>query len=570
MAETVKGLNVSLGLDATEFDSKLKDVSASLRKQSNEMKQINNLLRYDKNNVDLWRKKQDALNNTLNLTRQRIELNNKKLAELRKTSSGVSDAEFKNIENAIKKDTAEAEKLELQIKQVNDQVKKLGTLSAQDFNKFGSNMTRYVTAPIIAAGTALTAVAIQSANTADELYDASSKVYLSVEAYQEWSYASKILAVDQDKLFKAFVKVNAVLGDIASGNVSKQVSDSFNLIGLSIEELKGLNTDQAFSLIRDRLSEVEDMASRAAVANAIFGDKLGSELTQVFGASAEEVKALKEEMHSLGIVTNEQAEMAGTFNDELDKLKLSLQGVGYELMQESLPLMQDALEFVKDDVVPTLKDLIHFIGDLPEPVKEGAAGFLIFAAALGPVIQFGSQAVITFQAINDYLPKIKLSLDKLDKQTLKTALGIGALAGAAGLVVDTIVNWDELNTGQVILRGLATAALAAAGAMAVFHASWSVGAAVGGIIAGITAAAAVIKGVQESMGIEGDATSQMNAAAVNAGSLANQVASSTVTNNNNSSVDNSTNYYNIEISAEDYASAEEVANQLALKLQSRA
>lgn len=570
MAEAVKGLNVSLGLDATEFDSKLKDISASLRKQSNEMKQINNLLRYDKNNVDLWRKKQDALNNTLNLTRQRIELNNKKLAELKKTSSGVSDAEFKNIENAIKKDTAEAEKLELQLKQVKEQVNKLGTLSAQDFSKFGSNMTRYVTAPIIAAGTALTAFTIQSANTADELYDASSKVYLSVEAYQEWSYASKILAVDQDKLFKAFVKVNAVLGDIASGNVSKQVSDSFNLIGLSIEELKGLDTDQAFSLIRDRLSEVEDMASRAAVANAIFGDKLGSELTQVFGASAEEVKALKEEMHSLGIVTNEQAEMAGTFNDELDKLKLSLQGVGYELMQESLPLMKDVLEFVKDDVVPALEDLIHFIGDLPKPVKEGAAGFLIFAAALGPVIQFGSQAVITFQAINDYLPKISLALKNLNKQTLITAAGIGALTGAAGLVIDTIANWDELNTGQVILRGLATAALAAAGAMAVFHASWSVGLAVGGIVAGITAAAAVIKGVQESMGVEGDATSQMNSAAVNAGTLANQVASSTVTNNNNSSVDNSTNYYNIEISAEDYASAEEVANQLALKLQSRA
>ena len=49
---------------------------------------------------------------------------------------------------------------------------------------------------------------------------------------QEWAYAAEILAVDQAQLQKAFVKVNALLGDIASGDIDT-VNEKLKLIGLT-------------------------------------------------------------------------------------------------------------------------------------------------------------------------------------------------------------------------------------------------------------------------------------------------------------------------------------------------
>ena len=64
MAETVKGLNIKLGLDTTELDRQLTDLNKDLKSQGAELKAINNSLRYDSTNVELWKKKQATLNQT--------------------------------------------------------------------------------------------------------------------------------------------------------------------------------------------------------------------------------------------------------------------------------------------------------------------------------------------------------------------------------------------------------------------------------------------------------------------------------------------------------------------------
>ena len=47
MAETVKGLNIKLGLDTTELDKQLTELNKGLKNQSAELKAINNSLKYD-------------------------------------------------------------------------------------------------------------------------------------------------------------------------------------------------------------------------------------------------------------------------------------------------------------------------------------------------------------------------------------------------------------------------------------------------------------------------------------------------------------------------------------------
>lgn len=61
MAETIKGLNIKLGLDATELNESLGKVRAELKEQQADLKAINQKLKYDSSNVELWKSKQTLL-----------------------------------------------------------------------------------------------------------------------------------------------------------------------------------------------------------------------------------------------------------------------------------------------------------------------------------------------------------------------------------------------------------------------------------------------------------------------------------------------------------------------------
>ena len=100
MAETIKGLNIKLGLDSTELNSKLSDLKSELKEQQLDLKAINNQLKYDTTNVDLWKQKQSKLNETLTLTKQRLELQKQKLEEAKRALEigAIGESEFKKIE----------------------------------------------------------------------------------------------------------------------------------------------------------------------------------------------------------------------------------------------------------------------------------------------------------------------------------------------------------------------------------------------------------------------------------------------------------------------------------------
>lgn len=46
MAETIKGLNIKLGLDSTELNEKLNSLKTELKEQQADLKAINNALKY--------------------------------------------------------------------------------------------------------------------------------------------------------------------------------------------------------------------------------------------------------------------------------------------------------------------------------------------------------------------------------------------------------------------------------------------------------------------------------------------------------------------------------------------
>jgi phage-related protein len=188
-----------------------------------------------------------------------------------------------------------------------------------------------------------------------------------------------------ESLNKAFIKVNGILGDIATGNADK-VADSLALIGLSVDDLKGKNADEAFEIISEALSKVEDEALRVGVANEFFGEKIGTELIPILSSEISTIRDLRQEARDLGIVTNEQAAQAGEFTDALDRTKQALSSLGVDIATTMMPILQSLIIKVRDEMIPVVKDWVFRWNNLDSDTKKMVATLIGLVAAIGPVL----------------------------------------------------------------------------------------------------------------------------------------------------------------------------------------
>ena len=387
MAETVKGLNIKLTLDGKDLENELNGIKKDLKEQNKDLKAINTNLRYDSSNLDLWKSKQGKLNDILTTTKKRLDAQNSELEQAKKAVQigDMSQDEFNKLKRNVQYTEAELSKLNNELGKTNNKIKELSNAKFDKIGKLGSTLTKSVTVPILGAVSALTAFSIKSAYAADEIGDTAEKIGLSAEALQEWNHTATILGVSTERMERAFVKVNGILGDIATGNGDKY-AESLVLIGLSLDDLEGKNTDEAFNLIRDALSEVEDEAIRLGVANDLLSERVAADIIPVLTQEASTINDLKNEARELGIVTNEQAAQAGEFTDALDRTKQSLSSLGVDIATTMMPILQSLIIKVRDEMIPVVKDWIARWNSLDSDTKKMVATLVGLVAAVGPVL----------------------------------------------------------------------------------------------------------------------------------------------------------------------------------------
>jgi phage-related minor tail protein len=387
MAETVKGLNIKLTLDGKDLENELNGIKKELKEQNKDLRAINTNLRYDSSNLDLWKQKQSKLNDILVQTKKKLETQNQELDRAKKAVQvgDMSQEEFNKLKRNIQYTEAEIAKMNGQLEKTSDKIKQLSNANYEKIGKLGSTLTKSVTVPILGAVSALTAFSVKAAYSADEIGDTAEKIGLSAEAFQEWNHTATILGVSTERMERAFVKVNGILGDIATGNGDKY-AESLALIGLSLDDLEGKNTDEAFNLIRDALSEVEDEAIRLGVANDLLSERVAADIIPVLSSEASTINDLKNEARELGIVTNEQAAQAGEFTDALDRTKQAVSSLGIDLASTLLPVIQELIIKVRDNVIPTLKDWIDKWNNMDSGTKKIIATLTGLVAAIGPVL----------------------------------------------------------------------------------------------------------------------------------------------------------------------------------------
>lgn len=245
---------------------------------------------------------------------------------------------FKLI-GSVMVDTADAEK---SIQKTGDDAEGLGTKLANGVKTAGKWAAGLATAAV-AVGGAMVAAAKDTAETADQIDKASQRMKMDAESYQELAYAAELSGVEMSTLERAAKKLEGT--DLSMDD--------------ALDQIYALSTEE----------------ERAAKAAELFGESVAYQMTPLLNASAEDMAAMKEEAHSLGLVMGEDAVKNGAaMNDMFTKVEESINMLKTNLMSELMPYIMEILQWVIDNmpkITATVKKVLDAIMPIVKPILNG-------------------------------------------------------------------------------------------------------------------------------------------------------------------------------------------------------
>ena len=189
---------------------------------------------------------------------------------------------------------------------------------SQQVSQDMKRLTRAVGVASAAATAAVGALGRSALQTADQIAKSARNAGLAVEGFQELSHAFELAGSSADSLVKGNQSLQRAIYDYGR-ELSTQV-DAFESLGIQYEQIARLAPVEQFLLVRQRLSEIEDLTKRSALAQVLLG-RAGKQLGTVLSQNNEEFLKAGQRLRSFGGVLNSQATRAAEhFNDEMTVL----------------------------------------------------------------------------------------------------------------------------------------------------------------------------------------------------------------------------------------------------------
>ena len=214
----------------------------------------------------------------------------------------------------------------------------------------------------------------QTADYGDNIDKMSQKLGLSTDAYQKWDYVIGLAGGDIDSMSAGFKSMTNTLADAQNGTQS--AIDKFTALGISMDDIKNLDSEQMFEKVIASLQNVDDQTQKAAAANDMFG-KSGQNLLPLLNQTNEETQALIDSTSELGLVMSEDSiEASATFKDTQDTIQQALDATTRSLGEKLMPYFQEVLDWVMDhmpeiqNIITTGIDFIVGAIELISPVIE--------------------------------------------------------------------------------------------------------------------------------------------------------------------------------------------------------
>ena len=272
-------------------------------------------------------------------------------------------------------------------------------------------------AMVVGATAAVTGAVVKGtsdlASYGDNIDKMSQKMGISAQGYQEWEAVMQHSGTSMETM-KSSMKTLA--------NAVEKGNDSFERIGISLEDLGNMSNEEIFSATIAGLQNVDNETERTYLAGQLLG-KGATELGALLNTSAEDTQAMKDRVHELGGVMSDAAvKDAAAFQDNLQDLQTAFAGVGRGIFAELLPGMNEimagftsliageegASQAITNGFSTLFSSLSDVTGNIVSTISELLPGFVEgFATILPEVISMAANLIISLgEAIIEALPTI--------------------------------------------------------------------------------------------------------------------------------------------------------------------
>ena len=312
MTGNIKGITIEFRGDTTKLDKALRSVQGDLRKTQNELTATNKALKFNPTNVELWRNKQQLLTTKIGETKEKLDA--LKQAQAKMDAEGVdkNSEEYMRLRREIIETESQLKVFEAELKAIGnvniralgEQFKKIG----DKMKDVGSNMSRYVTAPLAGVGaasvkvgmdfdSAMSQVAATMGKTTDEIQDlrefakdmGATTAFSATQAAEGLNYMALAGYSSKEAMAMLPTVLNlAAAGAMELGDASDMVTDAQTALGLSMEQTETM-VDQMAKAASNSNTSVSQLGAAILMIGPTAKTMSGGtrELSQVLGVLAD-------------------------------------------------------------------------------------------------------------------------------------------------------------------------------------------------------------------------------------------------------------------------------------------
>lgn len=454
----IKGITISFDGDTTKLDKALRDVDKSTKSIDGELKSVNRALKFNTNNIDLWRQKQTLLTQKVDETKKRLDLLKQAQSKLDADGVDKNTAEYRELQREIIETESKLKHFTAEQKKLNAQLSPLGQFSSKmkdvgnSLDSAGQKMKGFSAAAAVVVGT-LGAMTVKAGKNADDL-NTMSKVYsLSTEELQKYSLAAEQVDVSVETIAKSHVKLEKNMLSASKG--SKNQAEAFEKLGVEYKNADGSlrEGDAVWQDVIKSLSKMTNETERDAYAMQLMG-KSAAELNPLIEDGGETYERLGQlfEKYNLDYADQETLDKANQFNDLLDDTKsigaLMIQTVGSKLGEALLPLMEKAV-----DVVGRIAGWLANLDPTVLAIVGSIAGVVAVAAplliGLGKIAFAISSIMGLMSTLTPMIAGAGAAIVGISGGIIAAIAVIGALVAAGVLLYK---NWDKIKAKAVELK----------------------------------------------------------------------------------------------------------------------
>lgn len=208
----------------------------------------------------------------------------------------------------------------------------------------------------LAAAAATTALTIAGLQSVDAIAKQANSLGLNTRALQRMSLVANEAGVSTEQLSAMLGLMQRNIIELQRGT-ARQV-ETFDMLGLSIEDLQGMSPEKQFATIAASLSGIEDPAQRTAAAMDIFGrsGRAAINMLEDYGDLLDDAAEFQERF---GIaVSQTDAEAIERANDAMERVRSVMTGLGIVLATRVAPYLEriaNAFIFLADKALPDFR-----------------------------------------------------------------------------------------------------------------------------------------------------------------------------------------------------------------------